>query len=131
MERSAHRLGLLVLAVAWVGCSHQVRQFDGEIVWHDPDRRPIERPEPQKFPADWDLVDKLALRPLTEATRVEPPGPAVNANALGGVPDSSWYTNRLTRRRLDGERIARGACDGPMPDGGTWQLIRPRSDADD
>ena len=50
-------------------------------------------------------------------------GPALNANTLGEVPDSSWFTNRLGRREMTAAEIARGPdqVDGPAP--GPWTII--------
>ena len=40
---------------------------------------------------------------------------AGNVNALDEVPDSSWFTNRLGRRPMTTEEIARGPCLGRPP----------------
>ena len=41
--------------------------------------------------------------------------PAVNANTLGDVPDSSWFQNRHGRRRMATEELVRGPNTGNGP----------------
>lgn len=60
----------------------------------------------------WDAVDHQFFRPLTQALRLETAREAINVNSLDEVPDSSWYTNRLSRRRLTADEVARGPCTG-------------------
>ena len=50
------------------------------------------------------------------------PGPALNTNTLGEVPDSSWFTNRLGGGEMSVADVVRGAdtVNGPAP--GTWTI---------
>ncbi|MFB6264306.1 MAG: hypothetical protein ABEL76_11885 [Bradymonadaceae bacterium] len=119
------------LGVVQAACAGPQRTFDGEVVWHDNDRRPIDRPTPRQLSSTWEMVDNLLFRPLSEATHPDPPERAANANAMGGVPNSSWYTNRMTARPLPPRRVARGPCSREeIPSGGRWTLIAPRAGTD-
>jgi hypothetical protein len=57
------------------------------------------------------------------------PIPAQNANTLGEVPDSTWYTNRHYRNPLSTEELTRGVSSGNAPDpGGVWTVIAAKSE---
>lgn len=53
--------------------------------------------------------------------------PAVNANTIGEVPDSSWFTNRIGAREMSVEEVARGpnALDTLNIDG--WPIVQEKS----
>lgn len=56
------------------------------------------------------------------------PKDAYNVNCLGEVPDSSWYTNRNTKKPLSLEAIKRGPNRGEGPAAGTWKVIQGKSE---
>jgi hypothetical protein len=96
------------------------------VYWTD-DARPLARaPREYWSPLIWDAVDHTAFRPLTRALLLETGREAVNVNALDEVPDSTWFTNRLSRRALTPEEVAEGACAGhPAPDpNGIWTVTQ-------
>lgn len=104
-------MGLLVVAaVLSASCATSSPTFEGDIVWEDDDRHPIEAPEPRKATKYWEMLDHTLFRPINQALELAHPEPAANVNALGEVPNSSWYTNRLSVRDLSPERVARGPC---------------------
>ncbi len=117
MSRTA--LGACVLLAA-AGCGSAFRPFATRpIVWTDDDRHPFEGPPPSLYTDwAWDMFDNTITRPASDALRYERGREAMNVNALDEVPDSSWYTNRLSRRTVSLEELALGACstlDPPPP----------------
>ncbi len=77
----------------------------------DPDTLPIAKPAEVELSTLFDVLEhSFKHRPDG------PPGPAVNVNTLGEVPDSSWYTNRLGTRPMTVEEIVRGAATVGPPD---------------
>jgi hypothetical protein len=76
----------------------------------------------------WDGTDNLLFRPVSEALGVERHGEAVDVNSLDEVPDSSWFTNRMSRRIPSTSELALGACTPALildPQGsadGTWLI---------
>ena len=108
-------LALLLVA----GCSAPPVRFPlREPLWIDPDTAPWRPaggvPEEYVSPFVWDGVDAMAFRPVARLLAVDPAGESINVNALDEVPDSSWFTNRLSRHALGPEEVARGACDDTL-----------------
>jgi len=109
-------LASVLIATHWLagGCgAATLRRFsDTPILWRDDDAAPFSpRPEGWYSPFVWDGADNSVFRPLAEVFALEPRREAVNVNALDEVPDSSWYTNRLSRSLLSADTVARGACE--------------------
>ena len=86
---------------------------------------PVLHPRPAR--ADerdwWYVAEQTTVRPLGElvspthwADRASGGGaPALDVNAFGEVMDSTWFTNRLGRRPLTVEEVARGPNTKPRP----------------
>lgn len=91
-----------------------------EVVWVDEDRHPIPKPEENFTAKVWDGVDQTAFRPVTRMLAVDVPGPAKNVNALGEVPNSSWYVNRMSVARLTPEQVATGPCKREIDTSAVW-----------
>lgn len=107
----------LVQGTPLLGCGGGLRRFPlAETMWEDDDQRTF-RPRPPEWysPYVWDGVDNSVFRPLAEAFRFELDREAVNVNAMDEVPNSSWYTNRLSMHDLSPEEVARGACEDVDP----------------
>ncbi|MFB6264830.1 MAG: hypothetical protein ABEL76_14580 [Bradymonadaceae bacterium] len=115
---------LLTAAAIAAGCAtDRARHFDGEITWKADDRHPIDKPDERWVPKYWDPADYILFRPVSHVWKFETAGPAANVNALGHVPNSSWFTNRLSRHQLSPERVARGPCErARMPREGEWVI---------
>jgi hypothetical protein len=82
-----------VLAVAEGG----IKFAPDDPVWVDPDRMPIPQPRRVQLSKAYDLLENSFGHPGRDG------GPSSNVNTLGEVPDSSWFTNRITA----GNRTAR------------------------
>jgi hypothetical protein len=120
---------LLVLSTACGGAG--MRRFGARsIMWDDDDRRAFTPPPAASSePYFWDAIDHLVFRPASELWTFTPKREAINVNALDEVPDSSWYVNRLSRRAMSSEEIARGACERtdvevPAP----WRVLSGKPD---
>ena len=111
-------LAVLALVECAVGCATGMRQFSTRpVVLKDDDRRPFAGPVEESYvPLVWDGADNILFRPLSHAFLLEQSSPAIDVNALDEVPDSSWYVNRISRRPMSPEEIARGACQHPSPE---------------
>lgn len=100
----------------------------------DPDAKPDKNgvkaaaclPEAYESPFAWDGANQMVFRPISRFFAVRPGGEAINVNALDEVPDSAWFTNRIGRRPMTPEEVARGYCDDKVLDpsaaDGTWLI---------
>jgi hypothetical protein len=52
---------------------------------------------------------------------------AVNANTIDEVPDSSWFTNRIGRRAMSVDEIARGPNAAEIPNIDDWPIVEGKS----
>jgi hypothetical protein len=68
---------------------------------------------------------------FAEQTFIKPgdhqPIPAVNVNTIDEVPDSSWFTNRIGRRRMTIDEIVRGPNTLDAPDIDDWPVVEGKS----
>jgi hypothetical protein len=109
---------VLALVPTLGGCGGGLRRFPlAEPLWVDADHRPFEPRPPEWYsPYVWDGVDNSVFRPLSELWRFELARDAVNVNAMDEVPDSSWYTNRLSRHAMSPSEVAFGGCEDLDPE---------------
>jgi len=92
----------------------------------DPDQLPISQPQAVELSQTLDiLANTFSLRPHKDAPIPE----AENTNTLGEVPDSSWFTNRMSRQVMTIEELVRGPnqLDGPDPSE-PWVIIDVKSE---
>jgi len=92
----------------------------------DPDQLPISQPKAVELSQTIDvLTNTFSLRPDKDV----PIPRAENVNTLGEVPDSSWFTNRMSQRVMTIEELVRGPnqLDGPDPSE-TWVIIDVKSE---
>ena len=65
---------------------------------------------------------------LFEQPKYKPSGQrAQNVNTIDEVPDSSWFTNRVTERPLTAEDLMRGPNAGAPPDPSRWVIFREKT----
>ncbi|RPI28003.1 MAG: hypothetical protein EHM61_06560 [Acidobacteria bacterium] len=93
-------------------------------IWEDPDRKPI--PSPATIDDVSMVVDFLSN---TFAHRPDDRVPgAENINTLGEVPDSSWFTNRMTMRALSSADLVKGPNSRQGPDmSKPWVIVRGKT----
>jgi hypothetical protein len=114
-----------------LGCASSIRQFSTKpAVLKVDDRHPFPGPVDESYaPLGWDAADNILFRPLSHAFLLEQASQAIDVNALDEVPDSSWYVNRISRRPMTAEEIARGACErAPPEDALPWTVIGAKLD---
>jgi hypothetical protein len=123
-------VALFVLVASLAGCGG-VRQFQARsVVWMDDDRRAYSPAPPRRYePYMWDAMDQMIFRPASEVWTFEPDHRAINVNALDEVPNSSWFTNRISRREMTPEEITRAGCESqetyvPAP----WRIFGGKPD---
>jgi len=116
---------ILLLAVVVVGSVSPAiaqRFLPDDPLWHDPDR--MDMPFPESKPS------AEGIRPLEFLTRSfqgaeDSPVLAKNVNTVGGVPNSSWYTNRHYRSPMSREALQRGPNQEPGPSRqAPWRVLR-------
>ncbi len=116
-------LGGLLLGM--VSPASAQRFFPDDPMWCDPDRLDMPFPAPQ--PRGQRGNGPLAYLGHVLDMPDEGAGPAVNINTVGGVPNSSWYTNRHYRAPMSRTALQRGpnATPGPVMEV-PWQVEQIR-----
>ena len=95
-------------------------------IWVDPDRRPVERPRPIGLSQIEDYINSSYSHGIKEGEEIVR---SQNVNTLGGVPDSSWFTNRIGRNSMSLQELARGADQRDGPDLSVpWVVIQGKSE---
>jgi hypothetical protein len=126
-----------------VAAAEEAKLVDAPIVWHDNDRVPFEKIPLEREPSiPKDQFTQTVIRPLQRNTRfsnlVRRVGtmfggdhvmPAANINALGEVPNSTWFTNRIGLFPVSLEDAARGPGEGDGPDtSGAWTVVSGKTE---
>ena len=107
---------LLLIGILSIGLTPPVaaqRFLPDDPLWSDPDRMDMPFPEPQPADAVGGGTAQFVRRLLRPP--IENPPPAVNANTVEGVPNSSWYTNRHYRFPMSETALRRGPNTTPGP----------------
>ena len=103
-----------------------VRRFPlADPVWVDPDESPLEEPPKEYFSGFiWDAIDMTFFEPTSGYLPVDVLMPAPNVNAFDEVPNSSWFTNRLSLFDMSIEELRQGSCPGQGLDlDGPWTVV--------
>jgi hypothetical protein len=122
---------MIAVVLAGSACSNGIRQFAARpVVWHDHDRRTFTPAPRESFsPYFWDAADQMIFRPASEVWTFQTNGESINVNALDEVPDSSWFANRISRRTINPEEMARGACPSiEYEPPGPWLIVAGKTD---
>ena len=95
-------------------------------IWVDPDRAMIEIPRPIELGQIEDYINSSYSHGIREGEGIVR---AQNVNTLGGVPDSSWFTNRIGRNAMSLQELARGPDQRDGPDLSVpWVVIQGKSE---
>ena len=95
-------------------------------IWVDPDRGTIEIPRPIELGQIEDYINSSFSHGIREGEGIVR---AQNVNTLGGVPDSSWFTNRIGRNAMSLRELARGSDQRDGPDLSVpWVVIQGKSE---
>jgi len=91
----------------------------------DADDRNIPKPEEQRVSELYAIVYNSWMRHLSAAEKVAAArdAGALNTNAWDEVPDSSWFTNRISQHSLSFDEICAG-LEGQPPEAGDWDVLR-------
>jgi len=125
-ELTAITLSAILLAA----CGGADRFPMREPMSNDDDKQPF-APMPQEYysPFAWDGANQTIFYPVSRFWAVDPGGEATNVNALGEVPDSSWFINRLGTTTMDLETLANAACgdEPPLDARGPWTAVSAKA----
>ncbi len=110
------RLMLLLFSVLLSSCvgGHSGVFRDAPVVTSVSDATNIPEPSERIYYSKFDIAETSIFRPMIRAPNPRRASPAQDINALGEVPNSTWYENRLSVRALTGAEVAAG----PSPGGG-------------
>jgi hypothetical protein len=127
--RRAVFLALAGLSIHGCGATQTPRFPFAQVVWEDDDRRAFS-PTPAEYysPYMWDGAENTFFRPASEFWLFEPSHEAINVNAVDEVPNSSWYTNRLSRRLMTPEEVADAACGADFSMPTPWTIVAGKPD---
>lgn len=118
-----HRLlaGGVLLTLPFIADAEKFRSDDP--LWEDPDRLSIPQPTDRPLSKTIDLFQKTFRKPKRGEPRAQ------NINSLGEVPNSSWFTNRMSRRTMTVEELVRGPDQGDVPDmSKPWKIIGAKTE---
>lgn len=97
--------------LAFAGTAQAERFLPDDPLWIDHDTLAVAKPGETELSTLYDVYE--------HTFKHHPDGeipPAMNANSLGEVPDSSWFTNRIGVRDMSLEEIVRGPNTTSGPD---------------
>ena len=117
----------LALAFLLTVSTVQAQRFKpDDPLWQDPDRiLSIPGPTDRPLSKTIDLFQKTFIKPEEGQMRAQ------NINTLGEVPDSSWFTNRMSRRVMTIDELVRGADRSEGPDMSVpWTIIGAKTEGD-
>ncbi len=128
----------LLIAIAVAGAVGQQGSAQGQgrkfypddPLWREPAPRSVSDIAVRKVDRIYDLVAGSYVTPRREGkVAKQAPRPALDANTLGEVPDSTWYTNRHALRRMSIADLQRGPGNSTPPDpNGPWRITSAKSD---
>lgn len=139
--RSCFALMLIALAIVPGPADARRPLQDAPVAWYDTDDAPIPVPGEREPSLVWDQVAQSVLAPADRAFRPsrvgrrvgtlfggQPTPRAHNVNALGEVPNSSWFANRIGIRPMSPDEVARGAGIGDGPDTtDVWTVVSAKT----
>ena len=106
------RSKILIVVIFLIATSPAYAQkfYPDDPIWIDDDKNHIEKPKKAELSQLYDILENTFGDPGEEKSVR-----AQNINALGEVPDSSWFTNRIGRNPMTVAEIVRGPdqTDGP------------------
>lgn len=150
LTTSARSLGPVLLALV-IGVTALVPSLavagddplrDAPVVWYEDDRRSLDTvPDARDPNLKWDQFNESITRPLGYylhpgrfVRRLSVPfggereKSSPNVNALGEVPNSSWFTNRIGLFALTPEDVAQGPGRGEGPSReGPWTIVAAKT----
>lgn len=98
------------------------------IVWTVDDRRDVpNKPAELEYFSDAYAFRQHLIMPLTHGLSIPDVLPAKNVNALGEVPNSTWFHNRIGRGLITPQDVAAGPGRHPVPSkDGPWTILESK-----
>jgi hypothetical protein len=123
---------LVIALMSFFGCGASRQLTSSDVKWVDDDKYHVpEPPEPRDPHYTWNFIHRSFVHPVDrflDFPRYLGSNEAQNINALGEVPDSSWYTNRHASKRMTIEELITGPCQGGGPDlDGKWTIVKSKT----
>jgi len=119
-----YRLGLAIIAIGCVALTLTTRSaapvyFPDDPLQVDNDRA-LDAGKAVRIEGSnaYDFAEQTFIKPGDRQ-----PIPAVNVNTIDEVPDSSWFTNRIGRRRMTIDEIVRGPNTLDAPNIDDWPVV--------
>jgi hypothetical protein len=132
--RTLRSILVLLLAAALAAAPLLARQKPSRLppLRVDFDMQHIPEPAPRRNSEYYDFFDGTFFQQSKQAfdfPRYVRPKPAANVNSVDAVPDSSWFTNRMSARTMSPDEIRRGpnTLDGPDASG-PWTIVAGKAD---
>lgn len=122
MRRVGQALAALCIVITGGACTSgaslvgPMRFANEPIVWQVNDRKSVAKPKSRTFIKELYFFDASFFRRMTLALEVRRPTRARDVNALGEVPDSTWFVNRIGKRALTVAAVSRGPNEYAGPD---------------
>jgi hypothetical protein len=112
---------LAVLVLPWPAQGEKFRTDDP--LQSDPDNITVPEPTERPLSKTIDLLQKTFTTP-----KVGQDDPQ-NVNTLGEVPNSSWFTNRMSQRVMSVDELVRGPNRGEGPDlSSPWTIVGAKTE---
>jgi len=139
MSRNILRLLAVVVTFFTLGFGHAAfadgAHGTAPVIWVDYDEADIPEPKAKEAGYYYDFLDGTFFQQVKQGfdfSRVvrKVAGrskEALNVNSVGGVPDSSWFTNRNGHRQMSLDEIRRGANKGNGPEGERFTVVRAKT----
>lgn len=115
------------LCLASVANAQAPKFYPDDPVWQEPKPRAVGDIKPRRLSDYYDFFLHTFAHPGERQSKSEPIA-AKNANTLGEVPDSPWYTNRHGRNPMTVEELVRGPDTGNPPSmAGPWRVTKAKT----
>lgn len=109
------RLSPVFVGLVLSGCVSSPTFKDQPVVWRVNDRQNIAEPESNDFERIEYFGKVLVTGQIQRGLELRDTQPAGNSNALDEVPDSTWFTNRISSHDLTPAEVAAGPVTAGPP----------------
>jgi hypothetical protein len=99
------------------------RFFPDDPIALDPETQDASGVSEQDLSDPYDFLENTFMDPA-DSSFVR----AMNVNTLDEVPDSSWWTNRILKREMTADEVARGPMTGTGPVDGIWTIVGSKNE---
>jgi len=119
---------LAILGLPAFGQPDGKKFYADEPMLREPPPLPVKNLQKRDVDDLYEFLDNSFEVPRREAKVSRGPHPALDANSLGDVPDSPWYTKRHYYHRMSIEELKRGPGNSAAPSpGAAWQVVSAKT----